>query len=236
MKRSRLVIVVVLSVVALLAFWPGAEPSYRGKPLRFWLQGFESNVPSDYLSSTEAVRAIGTNAIPFLLASLAKSMKPKSSLRDKLDTFLWQRSITRGRSSAESQRYQSLAALDALAPDSAEAIPLLKKYWQAAPEKNDILVVLGRTGQKAVPHLERFLTHTNQTIASSARVCLNLMHSKSFVVAPADPEDFNLSKRIYVMNAKVMMEKVQPYLFLHPPPLINTPKNVPRPYSVPSHP
>ena len=67
-KRRRIIlicfgiVVIFAALVLAVAFWPGgAEPEYQGKKLSEW-------VNSDWNDETVAgIRAIGTNAVPFLL-------------------------------------------------------------------------------------------------------------------------------------------------------------------------
>lgn len=44
-----------------------ADPGYEGKPLSQWIKELDSPVPGASASATEAIRAIGTNAVPRLL-------------------------------------------------------------------------------------------------------------------------------------------------------------------------
>src|SRR4051812_24470518 len=59
--------------ILLFAFWPSREPAYAGKPLSYWLrQDFWSirggKGPSP--QAEDAVRQIGTNALPTLIRML----------------------------------------------------------------------------------------------------------------------------------------------------------------------
>ena len=73
-RRVALVIVVILASAGLLVVGslPPREPLYQGKPLSYWLQGCIGTNPSSrsWRQSTDAVQAIGTNAIPTLLRLL----------------------------------------------------------------------------------------------------------------------------------------------------------------------
>ncbi len=76
---KRLRVPLALALVAVLGWvaWqalPQREPHYLGKPLSFWLKGFdhgynEPRKPS-FDESVEAVRQAGTNALPILLRML----------------------------------------------------------------------------------------------------------------------------------------------------------------------
>jgi hypothetical protein len=64
------VVVAVVVVLVPLVFWPEPkEPEYQGKKLSEWLE-MQQVMPT---KTAEAVRAIGTNAIPFLLRRFSVS-------------------------------------------------------------------------------------------------------------------------------------------------------------------
>jgi hypothetical protein len=76
-KRRRVILILLACLMAgVVAFivWPGErEPEYQGKKLSEWLtlysQTFsdESGRKEAHASAAQAVRHIGTNAIPYLL-------------------------------------------------------------------------------------------------------------------------------------------------------------------------
>ncbi len=82
-KRRILIISLLIAVVGIISWLVlrphDSEPTYQGKPLTYWLKGFGSGSPDEVtLKANEAVRQIGTNAIPTLLRLLkAKDSKFK---------------------------------------------------------------------------------------------------------------------------------------------------------------
>ena len=78
---------VVVAAIMVIAFWPGArEPEYQGKKLSEWLEPYAAaaTTPDSILKSdsdVQAVRHIGTNALPFLVKWIRE------------ETPLWQRSL-----------------------------------------------------------------------------------------------------------------------------------------------
>jgi len=92
-RRRRAIIVLAVCVlvgIGVVAFWPGVrvpkEPEYHGKKLREWLRVVEKNSIADHeeinnstnldnitnespqvIEAVRAVRAIGTNALPYLI-------------------------------------------------------------------------------------------------------------------------------------------------------------------------
>ena len=60
--------VMVVVVALLVGMFRSQEPVYHGRPLSFWVAGLKDDAPSDGRPEAEqAVRHIGTNALPFLL-------------------------------------------------------------------------------------------------------------------------------------------------------------------------
>ena len=127
----RLRIAVALLEVGLVAglLWQAIrqrEPLYQGKPLAFWLRGFELDDQPGKLSfsdAVEAVRQTGTNALPILL----------SMLRAR-DSDLKQRLIRLGRNqpfiaihyvTADSRRWVARQGFIALGSLAKYAIPQL---------------------------------------------------------------------------------------------------------------
>jgi hypothetical protein len=100
------------------------EPAWEGRSLSSWLEDFdtlpwnETNAPV-----VHAVRAMGTNAIPFLVADLLER-DPKWARRLRWRLRNWQVPWVE-RAPAEQARNRALRALRALGPDAAPALPLL---------------------------------------------------------------------------------------------------------------
>jgi hypothetical protein len=95
MKRRRIILIsaaVALVLLALLpiAFWPDeSEPEYQGKKLSEWLEPQPSNVPDQTPSEViEAVRAIGTNALPCLVKWISFDGARIQSIHDRLPRWI----------------------------------------------------------------------------------------------------------------------------------------------------
>jgi hypothetical protein len=87
MKRLRLILLLLLIVIGVgLAFqlFENREPRYQGRSLTQWLEGYSDDVASvddtnrmaRIAESRDAVRHIGTNAVPFLLKKLSARETP----------------------------------------------------------------------------------------------------------------------------------------------------------------
>src|SRR5437660_1515372 len=94
MKKGLRIVVVIglLAIVGLLAraVLTPREPEYQGKPLSVWLEGYDWNAGPSYTTikrdTDEAIRHIGTNAIPALLKMLRlRDSKVKKSLAALID-------------------------------------------------------------------------------------------------------------------------------------------------------
>lgn len=77
-RAFAIIAVVIVCGLGWFAFWrktPEPEPVYQGKPLGYWLheiqdQGLDSQPSAKARESIKAIRAIGTDAIPFLIKRL----------------------------------------------------------------------------------------------------------------------------------------------------------------------
>jgi hypothetical protein len=74
MRRAFLqgILVMTAAVVAVLVIrsFSSSEPAYRGKRLSAWLEDFQDGFELASPEAKEAIRVIGTNAIPILMSEL----------------------------------------------------------------------------------------------------------------------------------------------------------------------
>src|SRR5262249_25236961 len=68
-KFTWLFIGCAIAVVLLLTFWPNHEPQYKGRSLTQWVDllyyGYANDPDVSKHDAEEAIRAIGTNGLPF---------------------------------------------------------------------------------------------------------------------------------------------------------------------------
>ena len=59
-------------IVAAAILWPQPrEPIHQGRPLRAWLEEFDQSYgTTNYRAASQAIQAIGTNTLPFLIRYL----------------------------------------------------------------------------------------------------------------------------------------------------------------------
>lgn len=82
---------------------PAVEPTYQGEPLSYWLKKLQDQIykgegtPDD---AAEAIRAIGPNAIPFLLNWMPhpRNLRPDTPIEPMETEFAWEILGTNGKS------------------------------------------------------------------------------------------------------------------------------------------
>jgi FOG: HEAT repeat len=131
-KRVSIVLAVcVLVGIGVVAFWPDQrEPEYNGKKLSQWL-AVQNDLPAE---ASDAIRAIGTNALPVLVSwvesqvpawryKLARpfSQFPGFVYRDSLVNFL-----VNGK--AQVRSFNSVFAFQVLGTNASAAIPELSRF------------------------------------------------------------------------------------------------------------
>jgi len=145
---------VVVAAIMVIAFWPGArEPEYQGKKLSEWLEPYAAaaTTPDSILKSdsdVQAVRHIGTNALPFLVKWIRE------------ETPLWQRSLpalTRKAATAISGNSVVRSIVDD--PGVSHGAAACAAFW-----------VLGPEAGSAVPELSRIANNANAPEAAAFRL------------------------------------------------------------------
>jgi hypothetical protein len=199
-------IAVLIAVAAAFLLTP-SEPSYKGKPLTYWLQaykipftatnglwrngkalGADDEAPSRF-ETDAAIKAIGTNAIPTLLRLIQHR---DSRLR------YWQFSLARKSPffriapvSSFSPNYEAFMAFKVLGTNAGPAVPQLLEIYNRESDRDtrdrvvSALTQIGPPAQPAVPMLLRRLAGTNTWMRVNAIVALGAIHSDSEAVVPA---------------------------------------------------
>ena len=167
--RRRLLIGLVLALLGLGAVvvlvTKPAEPSHQGKPLSFWLEEIGYNQPETSRDEArKAIRAIGTNAIPWLIADL------------RLDEPRWKRIFKEWATkqpivkvtyrTPDARGFEAAWGFHALGAAGSPAIPELVKLLDQNP--GHVPAALSWIGVDAVPALVAALTHTNRHVRANA--------------------------------------------------------------------
>jgi hypothetical protein len=218
------------AIILILALcWPRAEPAYLGRPLSFWLQGFESDTMEARSQSAEAVRRIGTNALPPLIVLLHKPASRQEPLwRQWLRALLGKQSLVKIHVPRPPDvRTSALAALYALGPLAKDAAPALENLLHENPPDQRALIVLAGIGPEGIPPLTRALTNDEKVIRLGARVCLKTPQTRSTSPSPQAAEDAEFMRRTCEFNAGVLRAALEDYRAQHPGEF--SPDGMPRP-------
>ena len=187
--RSRaalpLLFVGVLAIVALLLL-PSREPSYQGKNLDQWLAElhYAGNI-EDIRRASAAIRAMGTNVLPYLVGYLRHQDSPaklKMFLFAERRHFAW---FPRPR--LDPFLGPSYLALKALGKSAAPAIPdLLKMFEEPATSPRGGLGLYS-IGPASVPAFRHACESANEAIRIEAASYLALLTSRDNSGQKDDP-------------------------------------------------
>ena len=143
MTRRRYILIVGYSTATILAaaltLTLPREPSWNGYPLRSWLQsGYGSGMThgdSDQDEADEAIRHIGTEALPILIRELGATDSP---IRWRLFQFCQNHSVPWFRHEyPDERRSRAVAAFQALRGLAAPALPEIRRYLSDPELKMD---------------------------------------------------------------------------------------------------
>lgn len=159
-KKILIAIACALSIAALvLAVRPEHEPSYDGRPLSEWLDVFCCRKPErptydEREKAAQAIRRMGTNAIPTLLRWISYDPTPARqkalTLLRKLPRplqprFLWER---------QTRAFETQAAFYTLGPAARSAIPELTRLATTSSSEDRVYLcsrALSYIGPEALP-------------------------------------------------------------------------------------
>jgi hypothetical protein len=192
MRRRIVAVLGAAAVVALLiAIVPRrpAGPVYLGRTLDSWLGDLRSDQPALGLLANDAVRGMGTNAVPFLVERLRQA-DPRYEFR--LRTLLREFGASRSPvkffvSYPRLPREEALGALYTLGESASNAIPALEQLLSERPPDRRALLVLARIGRPAKAALTAALTNGEPLIRNGAEMSLHLMRTHSEILFPNAP-------------------------------------------------
>jgi hypothetical protein len=228
-NRRKQIAVVLLALGALVAcvlVLPNREPAWQGRTLSAWLRDFDADKLESRASAAEAIRQIGTNAVPRIFQRLQhpdpRSRSTILALKLKLYELLSKQSLIKIQfRPGASPRHQALAALDALGPAAADALPALAKLLHKNPPDPRVPYVIARIGPEGLPLLRQALTNENRVIRMEASVCLEMFNSHSEVLFPGDGIDVaDFDQRICKFNIRMLRAAFEEYKREHPEQLL----------------
>ena len=165
-RRVRIALAVLglaaASGIGWLALRDGA-PRYGGKPLHVWLADFDLSRSQRPEKATEAVRAIGTNALPFL----DRMIRTEDSLWRKALIALNNRQsfIQLEITEARVIRYRAIEGYRVLGPNAKASVPALihiLDFEPSAEVRADVAAALGAIGSEARTAIPVLLKAANQ--------------------------------------------------------------------------
>jgi hypothetical protein len=186
MRSKRRILLAATVVIALIvltwAIFRSPEPAYEGVPLSVWLQRYEDlnyftvSEQSWHREADEAVRNIGTNALPILLELIdAKDSRFKLKMMDLAGK---QSVIKTHFTTAKTRQQIALTAFRVLGPAAKPAIPKLGEIlasgqWMAAP-------ALSAIGPDSIGTLVNGLTNTNAMVRRAIIIVLGQYAHKAY--------------------------------------------------------
>ena len=228
MPRRAWIIVGALMLLTLGVLWivvrgpRTLDPVYEGRPLSQWLSpGYfytpASSGPSRLWTTTnekgdEAVRALGTNSLPVLLALLAARDNP---LQTRYYAWL-QRHPTWHRPPypARQKNERALAGLAALGPPAVAAVPALAamvvRPSNPTGQMNALFALsrLGTNAAGALPQLTAALADPHPLVRAGAAACLGGLGSHAAPAIPAlchlrDTSPVNIRVPLYLTPSTI---------------------------------
>jgi HEAT repeat protein len=181
-KRVRIALAVLLIAMVGAIAWQALrlrEPVYQGKRLSLWLQRYSPD--GDSTEVDEAVRSMGTNAIPTLLGNLQATDSPL-----KLTLAALGLRYTR----AETRHVRAERGFKALEADASNAVPALVEIYEqtSAPSARraaaNALVEIGPAAKQAIPALIKSATNANSDVRAFALYTLGRMALEPELVDP----------------------------------------------------
>ena len=158
---SRFILVLISAIFCLVAASSAraSEPSYNGKPLSEWLLILKIGGTSagervaDDTEAREAVRQIGTNAIPTLLDILGANDQSKGWVLSKLKSKGFREMYHNPNVPTDDLHDTGVMAFGLLGTNAIPAIPKIKKLlgdWKTCSGAAEVLANLGPAGWDAL--------------------------------------------------------------------------------------
>ena len=185
-KRWQFVLVIMFLAIAGEVAWQllsPREPFYQGKRLSQWLQGYTAGTESPEID--EAVRNIGTNAIPTLL----RALRVKGSATRK--TISLPPLVRVDLEFVDIQNMQAQKGFEALGVEARAAVPALIEIYEqniclsSQTGAAAALAAIGPEAKSAIPSLILNTTNTSPAVRAVAVATLGEIHCEPERVVPA---------------------------------------------------
>lgn len=194
MKRRRRVIAIlclVAAVSSIAILSRDKEPRYGGRALSEWARMRETRFPDDYgltADANQAVRSIGTNAIPTALRWLSHEPSPITRITWALLEKLPQSLKSHFARKHDSRPWDAYEVLSVLGPEARCAIPELTRLavtCRDASRAHLCVKALVNIGPEAVPGLTSIITHGQSEVRFYAIVFLAKFGTNAAPAVPA---------------------------------------------------
>lgn len=150
------------------------EPLYLGRPLREWLVEFDHGQGStNYAAAQEAIRAMGTNCLPFLIGYLRSKDPPFNRHWVRLKARL--NLLRKGGEYALFWHYRAATACGELGQDGAPAFPAMMEASKDADHQ--VALALSRMLPRSAPVLTNLLATGTVAARASAAYALTTAYS-----------------------------------------------------------
>jgi len=169
---STVVTLVLVAIALLVVLRHGNEPRYDGERLSYWLALLAKHATTqdspDFDKARNAISAIGTNALPFLMKWIQYEPPPwRRNLLKKLPTKLANNKTISGLviGRTENRARDAMLGFGILGTNATSAIPLLEALMKdkSEPRSSGLAVLaLGNLGVAAVPALTNALADPQQ--------------------------------------------------------------------------
>ena len=168
MKRRRILLVLAMAAVAaaVALCWPRGpkEPVFEGKRLGHCLsQALTTGTPKAQDQAERAVKAIGTNALPWLMSEFTRPYSKSSSAFNR-----WVQRNTRWkyRFHGDEKRMRRAAhGIHWLGSNAAPALPVLYTYFTDPVRARHAAYAMTGTGELSLPYVQQAIASTNTELA-----------------------------------------------------------------------
>jgi HEAT repeat protein len=162
--------IVLIGIIIVVAFFisSSSEPEYQGVTLSKWLERYNDNVDADPQRSeaAEAVRHIGSNAVPTLVRWAGV---PDSPFKEKLQEWASKQSLINiNFTSADDYHERATLGFQLLGAQAKSAIPDLQRLLCNTNSTDTAAEILCALGPDAVPALLSGLTNADSDIRVAA--------------------------------------------------------------------
>ena len=192
-----LLIFTAFVLLIVLASWSGSdnEPEYQGIKLSSWADAVEAKNWTETLrltnGSTEAINAIGTNALPWAMrwlhdAARDKADNIKEEVIEKVNQSQGWFHFELSDSRPLRRKIRALAIFVALGTNANQAIPELERLLKSSDPYviEYAATAMGYIGSSTVPALVRSINSTNRLTAESSVSILAGMGTNALSAAP----------------------------------------------------